>query len=70
MRTADGEQLTDQINMVIVELSKLYTTVNKPAEALTSFEKWSLFFRFADVLPTSPKGEVSRFLCTETKSIV
>jgi len=48
LRNADGEQLTDQINMVIVELSKLYMAVKKPAETLTSFEKWSLFFKYAD----------------------
>jgi len=48
LRTIDGEQLTDQINMIIIELSKLYTSVKKPAETLTSFEKWSLFFKFAD----------------------
>ena len=48
LRTTDGEQLTDQINMVIVELSKLYEAVKKPAETMTSFEKWSLFFKFAD----------------------
>ena len=48
LRTTDGEQLTDQINMVIVELSKLYDSVKKPAETMTSFEKWSLFFKFAD----------------------
>jgi len=48
LRTVDGKQLTDQINMVIVELSKLYIAVEKPAESLTSFEKWSLFFKYAD----------------------
>ena len=48
LRTEDGEQLTDQINIVIVELSKLYEAVKKPAETLTSFEKWSLFFKYAD----------------------
>jgi predicted transposase/invertase (TIGR01784 family) len=47
LRTADGIQLTDQINMVIVELSKLNNALKKPVEELTSFEKWSLFFKFA-----------------------
>ncbi|MCL2800429.1 MAG: Rpn family recombination-promoting nuclease/putative transposase, partial [Treponema sp.] len=48
LRTTDGEQLTDQINMVIVELSKLNEILSKPVEQLTSFEKWSLFFKYAD----------------------
>jgi len=48
LRTADGEQFTDQINIIIVELSKLTKYLEKPAETLTSFEKWSLFFKFAD----------------------
>ena len=47
LRTSDGKQLTDQINMVIIELSKLNDILKKPVETLTSFEKWSLFFRFA-----------------------
>ncbi|MCL2441423.1 MAG: Rpn family recombination-promoting nuclease/putative transposase [Treponema sp.] len=48
LRTEDGEQLTDQVNIIIVELSKLYTVEKKPVEALTTFEKWSLFFKYAD----------------------
>ena len=47
LRTSGGVQLTDQINMVIVELSKLNNALKKPVEELTSFEKWSLFFKFA-----------------------
>jgi len=33
--------------MIIVELDKLDTALNKPIDELSSFEKWSLFFRFA-----------------------
>jgi len=47
LRTPDGEQLSDQINMVIVELSKLNAILKKPVTQLTSFEMWSLFFMFA-----------------------
>ena len=47
MRTAGGILLSDQINMIIVELSKLNDALKKPVEKLTAFEKWSLFFRFA-----------------------
>ncbi|MCL2213915.1 MAG: Rpn family recombination-promoting nuclease/putative transposase [Treponema sp.] len=44
--TEDGEQLSDQINMVIIELSKLNEAFMEPVESLTSFEKWSLFLRY------------------------
>ena len=47
LRTSDGELLTDQINMVIIELSKLKDSMKKPVEKLTPFEKWSIFFKFA-----------------------
>ncbi|MCL2443254.1 MAG: PD-(D/E)XK nuclease family transposase [Treponema sp.] len=46
-RTKDGYQLSDQINMIIIELDKLKNTLNKPTEELTSQEKWSLFLQFA-----------------------
>jgi len=47
LRSEDGEQLTDQLNIVLIELSKLDYALNKPVEELTLFEKWSLFLRFA-----------------------
>ena len=47
LRNNDGIQLTDQINMVIIELDKINEMLKKPVEKLTSFEKWSLFFRYA-----------------------
>jgi len=47
LRSEDGEQLCDQINMVIIELSKLNDTLKKPIGELTSFEKWSLFLNYA-----------------------
>ena len=48
LRTADGTLLTDQLNMVIIELSKLNNILNKPIENLSSFEMWSLFIKFAN----------------------
>jgi len=47
MRTHDGKRLSDQINMIIIELSKLNDILKKPVEKLTAFEKWSIFFKFA-----------------------
>jgi len=47
LRSSDGEQLSDQINIVIIELSKLNNVLMKPVEKMTAFEMWSLFFRFA-----------------------
>ena len=47
LRTSHGYELTDQINMVIIELDKINEILKKPVKKLTSFEKWSLFFRFA-----------------------
>jgi predicted transposase/invertase (TIGR01784 family) len=47
LRTEDGEQFTDQLNIVIIELDKLNYALKKPVEELTSFEKWSLFVKYA-----------------------
>ncbi|MCL2441864.1 MAG: Rpn family recombination-promoting nuclease/putative transposase [Treponema sp.] len=47
LRSEDGVQISDQINMVIIELSKLNDTLKKPVGELTSFEKWSLFLNYA-----------------------
>jgi len=47
LRNSNAYQLTDQINMVIIELDKIKKLLKKPVEELTSFEKWTLFFRFA-----------------------
>jgi predicted transposase/invertase (TIGR01784 family) len=47
LRTADGEQFSDQLNIIIIELDKLNYALKKPVEELTSFEKWPLFFKFA-----------------------
>jgi len=47
LRDADGGQLSDQINMVIIELSKLNEILKKPVVEMTAFEMWSLFFKYA-----------------------
>jgi len=47
MRDEHGKQFTDQINQIIIELSKLNDIIKKPVEELTAFEKWLLFLRFA-----------------------
>jgi predicted transposase/invertase (TIGR01784 family) len=50
MRRPNGEQVSDQINMVIIEMSKLGSILKKPVEELTSLEMWTLFFNFASDL--------------------
>jgi len=47
MRTEDGELITDQINFILVELSKLDEILKKPVDKLTPLEMWSIFFKFA-----------------------
>ena len=47
LRNANGRLLSDQLNMIIIELDKLDALLKKPVDKMTSFEKWSLFFKFA-----------------------
>ena len=47
LRRENGEELSYQINMVIIELSKLKQIMNKPADKLTPLEMWSVFLRYA-----------------------
>ncbi|MCL2277491.1 MAG: Rpn family recombination-promoting nuclease/putative transposase, partial [Treponema sp.] len=47
LRTSNGARLTDQINIIIIELCKISDIMKKPVEKQTSLEKWSLFFRYA-----------------------
>jgi predicted transposase/invertase (TIGR01784 family) len=44
----DNELLHDAVQTVIVELSKLEETVNKPVETMTDLEKISVFLEYAD----------------------
>ena len=47
MRRSDGVLISDQINLVIIELSKLDAALKKPVEEMTSLEMWSIFLRYA-----------------------
>jgi predicted transposase/invertase (TIGR01784 family) len=44
----DGGLLSDAVNVVYVELSKLDRIVKKPVNEMTDLEKWALFFQYAD----------------------
>jgi predicted transposase/invertase (TIGR01784 family) len=48
LRRPNGEQVSDQINMVVVEMGKLSGRLNNPVESISWLEAWSLFFNFAD----------------------
>jgi len=47
LQANDGYQLSDQINMIIIELDKLDNVFKKPVNELTAQEKWSIFLQFA-----------------------
>ena len=47
-RDENGIQISDQANVVIIELSKLDSLLNKPIYELTALDAWSLFFKYAD----------------------
>jgi len=44
----DNELLSDAIGVIYVELSKLDQIVEKPVNAMTELEKWSVFIKYAD----------------------
>jgi len=50
MRTEEGEIISDQINMIIIELSKLEKMgiIKKSIDEMTSMEMWSIFLGLAD----------------------
>jgi predicted transposase/invertase (TIGR01784 family) len=48
MRNEDGEQLSDAVSVVFVELSKLGKILQKPIEEMSSIEKWAIFLQYAD----------------------
>ena len=48
LRTTQGKLVTKQINMVIIELSKLKSVIKKPVVEMTSLEMWSIFLGYAD----------------------
>jgi len=47
-RDENGEQISDQVNIIIIELSKLDSLLKKPIDELTALDAWSLFFKYAD----------------------
>ena len=47
MRTPEGELISDRINMIIIELSKLGEVLEKSVEDMTSIEMWSAFLGYA-----------------------
>jgi hypothetical protein len=48
MRTEDGELISDQLTMLVVELNKLGEVIKKPIEEMTPLEMWSVFLGLAD----------------------
>ena len=47
LRTQDGIQISDQINMIIIELNKLGDVLKKPVGEMTPLEMWSAFLGYA-----------------------
>jgi len=60
MRTPDGEQITDQINFILIELSKLGEALKKPVDKLTPLEMWAIFFKYAS--DTKQRNIVNRII--------
>ncbi|MDR0380939.1 MAG: Rpn family recombination-promoting nuclease/putative transposase, partial [Oscillospiraceae bacterium] len=48
LRNEEGEQLSDAITSVFVELSKLEDILQKPVEKMTALEQWAVFLQYAD----------------------
>ncbi|GBU22362.1 hypothetical protein R80B4_02270 [Fibrobacteres bacterium R8-0-B4] len=48
LRRPTGELLSDQINMVLIEMSKLKARMKAPVEDISWLEAWSIFFSSAD----------------------
>ena len=47
MRRPNGEEISSQINFILVELSKLENIAAKPVNKLTPLEMWAVFFRYS-----------------------
>jgi predicted transposase/invertase (TIGR01784 family) len=48
LRTAAGEELSDMITVIFVELTKLGEILKKPVKAMSGAEMWAVFFEYAD----------------------
>ena len=47
-RYPNGGQVSDQLNMIFIELSKLGEVLKKPAKDMTAIEAWAAFIAYAD----------------------
>ena len=43
----DGTLISDQVSVIIIELSKLEGLLSKPVQSLTPLDAWSIFFKYA-----------------------
>jgi predicted transposase/invertase (TIGR01784 family) len=48
LRNAEGEELTDKVGIIFIELSKLDALTAKPVGEMTPLEQWALFYAYAD----------------------
>ena len=47
MRRENGELISDRINLILIELSKLEDLLTTPPDKLSELEAWSIFLRYA-----------------------
>jgi predicted transposase/invertase (TIGR01784 family) len=47
MRDENGVELTDKINVIFVELTKLVKVLKKPVSEMTSDEQWAVFLKYS-----------------------
>jgi len=66
LRRPSGEEISSQINFVLVELSKLDSILSKPVDKLTPLEMWSIFFKF---VPDIRRRDVVNKVIAERKEI-
>ena len=66
LRRPNGEELSDQINMIVIELSKLDAILKKPVGELNSLEMWSIFFKYA---PDERRREYINQIISEREEI-
>jgi len=66
LRRPDGEEISSQINFVLVELSKLEDIAAKPVGELSPLEMWSVFFKFA---PDVKRRDLVNKVIAERKEI-
>ena len=47
LRTQTGTQISDQINLIFIELGKLESILSKSADEMTPLELWTTFLRYS-----------------------